>query len=70
LGKLQVRRGDVKSAVANLETAAELNPQSSLIHHELAAAYRKDSRPLDAQRETKLANSFESKPAEDSSRPK
>jgi tetratricopeptide (TPR) repeat protein len=70
LGKLQVTRGDVKSAVANLETAAQLNPQSSLIHHELAAAYRKDSRPRDAERETKLADSFETKPVEDSSRPK
>lgn len=67
LGKLQVAHGDAKSAVANLETAVQLNPQNSLIHHELAAAYRKDSRPQDAERETKLADSFETKSADDSS---
>ncbi|HUJ33487.1 MAG TPA: tetratricopeptide repeat protein [Candidatus Acidoferrum sp.] len=54
LGKLQLERGEVKPAIANLETAARMSPNSGPIHRELAEAYRQDSRKDDADREMKL----------------
>ena len=71
LGKLQLAHGNGKSAVANLETAVQLNPHNGMIHHELAVAYLKDSRPQDAERETKLSESIRNQPnVEESSGPK
>ena len=71
LGKLQLAHGNGKSAVANLETAVQLNPHNAVIHHELAVAYLKDSRPQDAERETKLSEAIRNKPnVEESSGPK
>jgi tetratricopeptide (TPR) repeat protein len=63
LGKLQLERGEVKAAIANLETAAKLSPNSGPIHHELAEAYRQDSRQEDADREMKLYEALRSDPA-------
>jgi tetratricopeptide (TPR) repeat protein len=63
LGKLQLGRGDVKAAIADLETAAKLSPNSGPIHHELAEAYRQDSRNADADREMKLYEALKSDPA-------
>jgi len=60
LGKLQLERGDVKDAIANLETAALLSPSSGPIHRELADAYRQDSRAADADREMKLYETLKS----------
>jgi Flp pilus assembly protein TadD len=51
IGKLQLAHGMVKLAVANLETAARLNPDSPGICEDLIAAYVQDQRPADAQRE-------------------
>jgi tetratricopeptide (TPR) repeat protein len=71
LGKLQLAHGNGKSAVANLETAVQLNPHNGVIHHELAVAYLKDSRPQDAERETKFSESIRNQPnGEESSGPK
>jgi tetratricopeptide (TPR) repeat protein len=71
LGKLQLAHGNGKSAVANLETAVQLNPHNGVIHHELAVAYLKDSRPQDAERESKLSESIRNEPnVEESSGPK
>lgn len=71
LGKLQLAHGNGKSAVASLETAVQLNPHNGVIHHELAVAYLKDSRPQDAERETKLSESIRNQPnGEESSGPK
>jgi tetratricopeptide (TPR) repeat protein len=70
LGKLQLAHGNGKSAVANLETAVQLNPHNAVIHHELAVAYLKDSRPQDAERETKLSEAIQNEPnVEESSGP-
>ena len=63
LGKLQLERGEVKAAIADLETAAKLSPNSGPIHHELAEAYRQDSRNEDADREMKLYEALKSDPA-------
>jgi tetratricopeptide (TPR) repeat protein len=63
LGKLQLERGEVKAAIADLETAAKLSPNSGPVHHELAEAYRQDSRAEDADREMKLYEALRSDPA-------
>jgi Tfp pilus assembly protein PilF len=54
LGRLQLEKGEIKAAVASLEAGAKVDPTSEAIHHELADAYRRDSRTVDAERETKL----------------
>jgi tetratricopeptide (TPR) repeat protein len=54
LGKLQLDSGEAKAAIATLEAGAKINPGSESIHFELAAAYRKDARIEDSERETKL----------------
>jgi len=54
LGKLQLERGDVKTAISNLETGTKLKPDGDYIHYQLAMAYRRDSRTEDAEREIKL----------------
>ena len=60
LGKLQLARGDVASATANLEKAAKMSPNSGPIHYELAAAYRRGARTQDADREMKVYESLRS----------
>ena len=54
LAKLQMEQGDTKTAIANLEAGAQLTPDSEYIHYQLALAYRRDSRPQDAEREMQL----------------
>ncbi|HXZ80718.1 MAG TPA: tetratricopeptide repeat protein [Terriglobales bacterium] len=54
LGKLQLERGDAKSAISSLETGSRLSPDSDYIHYQLAMAYRRDARSEDAEREIKL----------------
>ena len=54
LGKLQLEDGEPKQAIANLETASKLSPESEYMHYQLAMAYRRDSRTEDAEREMKL----------------
>jgi tetratricopeptide (TPR) repeat protein len=54
LGKLLLEAGSVKEAVAHLEVAARALPQSDYVHYQLQAAYRKDSRIEDADRELQL----------------
>jgi tetratricopeptide (TPR) repeat protein len=63
LGKLQFERGDTRAAIATLAAGVRINPANGSIHFELAAAYRKDLRIEDAERETKL---FEALRAEES----
>jgi tetratricopeptide (TPR) repeat protein len=54
LGKLLLDAGSVKEAIAHLESAAHALPQSDYVHYQLQAAYRKDSRIEDADRELQL----------------
>jgi Flp pilus assembly protein TadD len=58
LGKLQLAEADAKSAILSLQNAVALSPESELIHRALAAAYRQDSRPEDADREMKQAEAI------------
>jgi tetratricopeptide (TPR) repeat protein len=53
LGRLQLEQGDLKRAIASLETGARIDPDNSAIHYELATAYRRSSRDQDAERELK-----------------
>jgi len=58
LGRLRLDRGETKAAITALEKAAKLSPNSDSVHYELAAAYRKDLRMADADRELKLYESL------------
>ncbi|HVH50253.1 MAG TPA: tetratricopeptide repeat protein, partial [Candidatus Bathyarchaeia archaeon] len=51
LGKLLLDGGSVKDAVAQLEEAARELPQTDYVHYQLQAAYRKEARTADADRE-------------------
>lgn len=51
LGRAQLETGDVKSAIATLESALALDPQNLEIHVALARAYSESGREDDARRE-------------------
>ncbi len=51
LGKILLDRGQLPEAVDHLETAVHLSPQTDYMHYQLQAAYRKQSRVADADRE-------------------
>jgi tetratricopeptide (TPR) repeat protein len=51
LGKLELESGDTKQSISNLETAANLSPNSDYIHYQLSLAYGRDSRSDEAKRE-------------------
>ncbi len=59
LGKLQLDRGEIKAAIATLQAGAKLDPGNGFIHLELAAAYRKEFRQADAERETKAYDALQ-----------
>jgi tetratricopeptide (TPR) repeat protein len=54
LGKLQLSQGDTLAAIASLERAVSLEAQDSTFHRDLAEAYQKASRTVDATREMQL----------------
>jgi tetratricopeptide (TPR) repeat protein len=54
LGKILLDRGQLVEAVEHLEVAARLSPQSDYMHYQLQAAYRKQARLADADRELAL----------------
>jgi tetratricopeptide (TPR) repeat protein len=70
LGKLQLDHGDAKAAISTLEAGARMNPRSASIHFQLAAAYRKDSRVEDSERETKLYETLRTEESKDHDPPK
>jgi tetratricopeptide (TPR) repeat protein len=51
LGKLLLDQQQVKSAIGHLEAAVRLSPEKDFMHYQLQAAYRKDGRVQDAERE-------------------
>jgi tetratricopeptide (TPR) repeat protein len=51
LGKILLDRGQLQEAVPHLEAAARLSPDKDYVHYQLQAAYRKESRTADADRE-------------------
>jgi tetratricopeptide (TPR) repeat protein len=54
LGKILLDEGHVPEAVTHLEKAAQSAPEKDYIHYQLQSAYRKASRPQDAERELAL----------------
>ena len=54
LGKILLDEGNVKEAIIHLEAAARWKPEADYIHYQLQAAFRKDSRIADADRELQL----------------
>lgn len=54
LGKALIEKGDIAEAVKQLEIAAQSEPKKDYIRYQLSIAYRRASRPADAERELKL----------------
>ncbi|HXY24702.1 MAG TPA: tetratricopeptide repeat protein [Candidatus Acidoferrum sp.] len=64
LGKILLDRGEVKEAIEHLEAAARLSPETDYVHYQLQAAYRKESRIADADRELELYKELKAKSRE------
>jgi tetratricopeptide (TPR) repeat protein len=64
LGKIRLDQGRVPEAVEYLEKAARLSPQSDYMHYQLQAAYRKQSRFADADRELAIYKDLKAKKRE------
>jgi tetratricopeptide (TPR) repeat protein len=54
LGKALIEKGEIKEAIEHLEIAATVEPKKDYIRYQLSIAYRRASRPEDADRELKL----------------
>jgi tetratricopeptide (TPR) repeat protein len=61
LGKLLLNGDNVQEAVAQLEAAARALPQSDYVHYQLQAAYRKESRIAEADRELQIYKELKAK---------
>lgn len=64
LGKILLDRGQLPEAVDHLETAVRLSPQTDYMHYQLQAAYRKQSRLEDADRELAIFKEMKAKQRE------
>ena len=64
LGKILLDRGQLPEAVDHLETAVRLSPQTDYMHYQLQAAYRKQSRLEDADRELGIFKEMKAKQRE------
>jgi tetratricopeptide (TPR) repeat protein len=61
IGKILLDRGQVEEAVTHLEAATRLSPQTDYMHYQLQAAYRKESRDADADRELEIYKELKAK---------
>jgi tetratricopeptide (TPR) repeat protein len=61
LGKILLDRGKIEEAVPHLEAAARLSPDKEYVHYQLQAAYRKESRTADADRELAIYQELKTK---------
>jgi tetratricopeptide (TPR) repeat protein len=61
LGKILLDRGQLQEAVPHLEAAARLSPEKEYVHYQLQAAYRKESRTADADRELAIYQELKTK---------
>jgi tetratricopeptide (TPR) repeat protein len=61
VGKILLDRGQLEDAIAHLEAAARLSPNTDYVHYQLQAAYRKDSRIADADRELAIYKDLKAK---------
>ena len=51
LGKILLSRDKTADAIAHFEAAAQLSPKADYMHYQLQAAYRKEGRTAEADRE-------------------
>jgi tetratricopeptide (TPR) repeat protein len=61
LGKILLDKGQLQEAVPHLEAAARLSPDKEYVHYQLQAAYRKESRTADADRELAVYQELKTK---------
>ncbi len=61
LGKILLDQGHLQEAVPHLEAAARLSPDKEYVHYQLQAAYRKESRTADADRELAVYQELKTK---------
>lgn len=61
LGKLLLDQEQVKTAIGHLEAAVRLSPEKDFVHYQLQAAYRKDGRIADADRELEAYRAIKAK---------
>jgi len=61
LGKILLDHGQLQEAVPHLEAAARLSPDKEYVHYQLQAAYRKESRIADADRELAVYEELKTK---------
>jgi len=64
LGKILLDKGQVPDAVGHLEAAARLSPQVDYMHYQLQAAYRKEDRIAEADRELEIYKQLKAKSRE------
>jgi tetratricopeptide (TPR) repeat protein len=64
VGKILLDRGQLEEAIAHLEIAARLSPNTDYVHYQLQAAYRKDARIADADRELAIYKDIKAKSRE------
>jgi len=69
IGKILMDRGDLSDAVEHLETATRLSPQADYMHYQLQAAYRKESRTADADRELAIYKELKARQRERAAAP-
>lgn len=61
MGKLLLESGRVEQSLPHLQAAARLMPDKDYVHYQLQAAYRRLSRPADAERELALYQQIKAK---------
>lgn len=61
MGKILLQQGQLQQAVTHLEAAARLSPDKDYIHYQLQAAYRKESRIADADRELAIYSALKAR---------
>ena len=61
IGKIMLDRGQLPDAISHLEIAARLIPQVDYVHYQLQAAYRKQSRTAEADRELEIYKQLKAK---------
>jgi len=54
LGKIYNEKGETEKAVEHLEKSVKVDPSKDYAHYQLSIAYRRASRPADAERELKI----------------
>jgi tetratricopeptide (TPR) repeat protein len=60
-GKVLLDRGELQQAIAHLEIAAQLSPQTDYVHYQLQSAYRKDGRIREADHELEVYKRIKAK---------